>query len=518
MTHMKKIVSFIILALAIAACAKQTPAPVASGDVVDLRYRVKDVYDLPSSNAQAFTIVVKSTKPWTIKSTHPTWCMIETEEGEAVADSLVHVGKGENTTVKVQYYDNTKLDDRTDTIVIASQHWVGKRVIVNQKGIAYLDVDVAERALDMDKAGSDISFHIKSNQNWSVALADEQSKWLSIKEGATGSCDGTVVLSGPDNSGEMRYGRLDIMDRNGKKMKWQVVVAQDGVQLEPVAIAIYNEDTKKYDLETREDFIPHTCELPVKSNSSWTIAKKNASDSWFTILDNGGTGDASARIQFQQNDGTEIREAMVVLSTVPSQPGAAVVTKEVKLRQAYKTVPTRYYFNDPAVYDLFPDSKNTSNGYINPPQMVSNGMLIVSMCQVKRSKLPFSGSYTFRWIEIDDAARVRMWFYLSSGNTIKFNLKAGNTELSGFNGLHNTTYDTSVKEHEITVENTEAPDGYCHVAFKLDGVEFSSVTTSATSDSGCVWGTSVDTFYMAVDNGGSAVVEWYEYAAPFSWE
>lgn len=516
MSVMKKIINFIILALALIACTKEK-TPVASSDAVDLRYRVKDVYDLPATNAQAFSIVVKSTKPWTLRSTHPTWCMIETEEGEAVPDSLVHVGKGENTTVKVQYYDNLKLDDRTDTIIIASAHWIGKRVIVNQKGIAYLNVDEAERALDMNKSGDEVSFHILSNQKWSVAV-DQDSSWLTIKSGESGENDGVVTVGGPDNSGEMRYGRLNIFDRHGNKMKWQIVITQDGVQLEPVAVEVYNEDTRKYDLELREDFISHTSELPVKSNTSWTIAKKNASDSWFTLLDAGGTKNASARIQFTQNDGTEIREAIVVLSTVPAEAGASVITKEVKLRQAYKTVPVRYYFNTQEVFDLFPDSKNTSNGYVNPPQLVANGMLIVSMCQVKRNSMPFSGCYTFRWTDIDDAARVRMWYYLNSGNTIKFNLKAGSTELSGFNGVHNTTYDTTVKSHEMTVECTEAAGGFCHISFRLDGVEFSAVTTSETTDSGCKWGTSVDTIYMAVDGGGSAVVEWYEYAAPFSWE
>jgi len=516
MTRMKKILSFIMVALAVAACATKE-APTSLDDVVDLRYRVNDVYDLPATNAPVFTIVVKSTKPWTLRSLHPTWCMIETEEGEAVSDSLVRIGKGENTSVKVKYYDNTKLDDRTDTILIASGKWIGKQVLINQKGIAYLDVDMAERELDMAKDGSDVSFHIKSNQDWSVA-PDKDSPWLTVKEGATGSLDGVVTVGAPDNSGEMRYGRLDIFDRKGVKMKWQVVITQDGVQLEPVAVEVYNEDTKKNDLELREDYIAHTFAMPVKSNASWTVVKKSEADTWFTLLDAGGNGDGNVRIQFTQNEGADIREAFIVLTTIPSEPGAATVTKEVKVRQAYKVLPQRYNFTDQEVYDAWPDSKNTSNGYVNPPQMVENGMLIVQNCQVRQRSMAFSGTYTFHWADIDDAARVRMWFYIKDSETIKFNLYQGNTDLSGFTGLTNTTYDTAVKEHEIGFENTPTADGYCHIVFKLDGVEFTSCTTSATNSPSCVWGLGLDQVYMAVDKGGSAVIEWYEYTPPFSWE
>ena len=516
---MKKITSFIVLALAALACAKQAPAPVS--DVVDLRYRVNDVYDLPASNAQAFSIVVKSTKPWTIKSLHPTWCMIETEEGEAVADSLVHVGKGENTTVKIQYYDNTKLDDRTDTIVIASAHWVGKRVIVNQKGIAYLDVDAAERELDMDKAGNDISFHIKSNQNWSVATADEDSKWVTIKEGATGTNDGIVVLGGPDNSGEMRYARLNIFDRNGKKMKWQVVITQDGVQLEPVAVEVYNEDTRQNDYETREDFKSHTSELPVKSNASWTIKKKSEADTWFTLLDEGGIKNASARIQFQQNDSKEIREAFVVLTTIPSEPDAAIVTKEVKLRQAFKADPIHYTFDEEQIATWNVTVKEGK--WTGTPSHVDQGMLLTSPTQIKKSKQSSPGTYTYHWSHIGANANARLW-YVFSGQEICVNLHAGSTETyanGGPAGLKSISYTVDDSAHEVKTEITLGPVikdvQYAHVALSFDGQMIGEFDTNESIMSNCTWGATMD-LYLGVDTADSAILEWMEYLAPFSWE
>lgn len=510
---MKKILSFMAVALAVAACATKE-APVSLDDVVDLRYRVKDVYDLPATDAPSFTIVVKSTKPWTLRSLHPTWCMIETEEGEAVADSLVRIGKGENTTVKVQYYDNTKLDDRTDTILIASGKWIGKRVIVNQKGVAFLDVDMAERELDMAKDGSDVSFHVKSNQNWSV-VPDKDSEWLTIKEGATGSLDGIVTVGAPDNSGEMRYGRLNLFDRHGMKMKWQVVITQDGVQLEPVAFEVYNEDTKKYDLELREEYLAHTFAMPVKSNANWTVVKKTAADTWFTLLDAGGTNDGNVRIQFTQNDGTGIRESFIVLTTVPSEPGAAVVTKEVKVRQANKVLPQRYYLTDE---EVFASWKSSIHGeWVNTPEAVANGMLFVPATQVKKEKMASSGVYTFHWADIGPNANVRMWWYFGDPN-IKFNLKRGNTDISGVSGIPSVAYDTTIP-HDVTIETVQANDGYCTMTFKLDGTVIGSFTSSATTFPELTWGAVITQLYIGSEAGGdNATFEWYEYSAPFSWE
>ena len=78
---------------------------------MDLRYRAGDSYDLPATGAQAFTILVASTDPWTVTSEHPDWCIISEEEGEASDPELVHTGKATPTTIRIQYYDNTSLDD-----------------------------------------------------------------------------------------------------------------------------------------------------------------------------------------------------------------------------------------------------------------------------------------------------------------------------------------------------------------------------------------------------------------------
>ena len=70
--------------------------------IVDLRYRAQDSYDLPAAGARPFTILVASTDPWTVTSEHPDWCIISEEEGDASDPTLVHEGKAEATTIRVQ--------------------------------------------------------------------------------------------------------------------------------------------------------------------------------------------------------------------------------------------------------------------------------------------------------------------------------------------------------------------------------------------------------------------------------
>ena len=145
--------------------------------IVDLRYRAQDAYDLPATGAQAFTILVASTDPWTVTSEHPDWCIISEEEGDASDPDDVHVGKAEATVIRVQYYDNTFLDDREDKITIKSDYWTGKVITVRQKGSAFLTVTEEDLDQEVTKAGGDHFIHIKSNQDWSAKVTDGD--WVS---------------------------------------------------------------------------------------------------------------------------------------------------------------------------------------------------------------------------------------------------------------------------------------------------------------------------------------------------
>ena len=276
---MKQIFHFILtgvtLAVVMAACSQKNEIPKANTDVVDLRYRVESEYHLDATSAKPFNIVVKSSRPWTITSDHPDWCIIEKEEGEAVADTLVHKGQGESTTVKVQYYNNTDLDDRVDKIKIESDGYLGKTVTVYQRGIAYLNVPEAdiEGGIFVLKPAGEFEVHVRSNQKWSAKIlpeGDGQTDWLSIAEGETGELDGTVKVSVKENPGEKRYANIAIYDRHDEE-RAMIKITQDGVQLDPETF------------EIRAGYDQLAVSLNVVSNASWTAEKQSEEDTWYTI-------------------------------------------------------------------------------------------------------------------------------------------------------------------------------------------------------------------------------------------
>ena len=94
---------------------------------VDLRYRVEDSYLLEASNPETISFLVKSTDPWMVYGTAD-WYTITPPSGE---------GDMENTTtVTIVCEENTDLDDRTDTIRIQSDYWIGKEFTITQKGMS----------------------------------------------------------------------------------------------------------------------------------------------------------------------------------------------------------------------------------------------------------------------------------------------------------------------------------------------------------------------------------------------
>ena len=209
---MRKLVYILCAAAALVGlwgCQNKEEPPVKT---VDLRYRVNDSYELPATGAQAFTILVASTDPWTVTSEHPDWCIISEEEGAASDPDDVHAGKAVPTTIRVQYYDNTFLDDRVDKITIKSDYWVGKVVTVTQKGSAFLTVPEEDLNQEVEKAGGQFVIHVSSNQDWSSRVTDGD--WVSISEGASGTGTGTITVDAADNAAELRYAEVTVFDRH----------------------------------------------------------------------------------------------------------------------------------------------------------------------------------------------------------------------------------------------------------------------------------------------------------------
>ena len=510
---MKKILYIITFGLfllaGLTACEqKEDPQPL---ETVDLRYLAKDNYDLDAVSPKAFTIVVKSTKPWTIKSDHPDWCIIDMEEGEAVPDSLVHVGKGENTNVTVQYYDNTQLDDRTDYIEIASFGFIGKRVVVKQRGIAYLNVPEAdiEEGLILSKSGEDVSIHVNSNQDWSAKVLSGE--WLKIVSGETGSLNGEVVLRAGENAGEKRYSSVGIYDRHGEE-RALISITQDGVQLDPESF------------EIRAGYDQLTASLSVVSNTKWSAKKSSESDTWFDIVNpDGHDGDDVLNLTFQDNSaGKAVRSSVIVLTT-EAKEGSTPAEKIIAVKQAFPVVPERIYFNDDTM-------TNWSVDWDHAPVWTEGvGTLFLATSRLHNSHMPF-GNYTFRWSGIQNGARVRHWFCFSDGVELKVDVRIASSKISfDFNKASTgdkpsldayTSVDFS-QPIEVTYKFDPGSGDYCHVTYLYNGTPMGSFDTSADILPTVKWDSEVN-MYVGVaqesGTGGSAVLEWVDYTAPIKWE
>jgi len=476
---------------------------------VDLRYRVADSYDLPASGAQSFTIMVASTEPWTIKSAHPDWCIIEVEEGEASDPEAVHTGKAEAVSTKVQYYDNTDLDDRTDIIEIKSDYWVGKTVTVRQKGIAFLTVPEEDLEQDVPKAGGDFVFHVESNQDWSAKVTSGD--WVTVKEGATGNGTGTVTVTAAENPSEMRYAEVTVYDRHDEAMA-TIKFTQDGVQLVPAAE------------EIRAGFDQLSGELGVESNTKWTVEKASESDDWFTIDTPSGEGNGTIRLTLTKNEGTSMRKASIILKNVVANEGDYQAEKEIVVKQAYEINPQRFVLNDD-------EMSHWSSDWANTPVYTQNvGTLFTAKARLNRS-MDF-GTYTFYWSSLSDKARVRHWFCFDDGVEIKADIRPGsgkvsfdfNAASSGTSGKPSLSSFTDVdfsKPVALTCKFDPSGAGYCHVTLLVNGVEAGSFDTSDEVLHPVKWGSDINMYIGVQDegsDGASAVCEWYEYTAPMSWD
>ena len=488
----------------LAACGTNNPEP-QTLPTVDLRYRVADSYDLDAVNPKSFMIVVKSTEPWTITSDHPDWCIIEQEDGEAVDAELVHVGQGENTNVKVQYYDNTELDDRTDYITIASKGFVGKKVTIRQKGIAYLRVPDEEQAFDVPKAGGNIVFNVISNQTWSAEIIEMDGDWLSITDGATGALNGTVTLTAVENSGWKRYAAVAVYDRHGEE-RAIVKITQDGVQLDPEME------------ELHINFDQTAATIEVVANTKWEAV---TGDEWFTI-DNptGHDGNGTLNLSVTSNAaGASIRKGEITFKTIPANPGDASAEKTIVVKQAYPLTPTRVEMNNDEI-SLWKSDKGENPTFESG---VGTTFFQGPLGYARLNRSMKDGSYAFHWKTFSADVRVRHWFCYSDGQEIKFDLKAdGSTSISFNNGSSNKpTESGSLSGIDMTTDHIMSyvfsQEGeYCHVSLQVDGVEALGFSSSATVMNMVKWGTSIN-MYIGVETG-SAILDWYEYTPPFSWD
>ena len=512
---MKKIV-YIFCAAAVLlgtlqGCQKKAEEAVKT---VDLRYRANDSYDLPATGAQSFTILVASTDPWTVTSEHPDWCIISEEEGEASNPELVHTGKATPTTIRVQYYDNTFLDDRTDKITIQSDYWVGKVITVNQKGIAFLTIPEADLDLSVEKAGGDYYIHIDSNQDWSSKVT--AGEWISITEGATGHGVGTVTVAAETNAKELRYAEVTVYDRHEEAVA-AIQFTQDGVQLVPAGE------------ELRAGYDQLTGELEITSNTKWVVAKASEDDSWFSIENPTGEGSGKIRLTFTQNDTESLRKAEITVKNVIDNPEDFQVEKTIVVKQAYKIDPVKVMVDNDELALWKSDWSNA------PVYTKGVGSLFVSKSRLNRS-MAF-GSYTFHWSDFKANAegkgpRTRHWFCFNESCEIKADIRPADSKVSfefnvaGDGNKPSVDAFTDVdftQPVELTCKFDPSGAEHCQVTFLVNGKVAGSFSSSENLMRTVKWGANIN-MYIGVgeseggDAGSSAVCEWYEYIAPMNWE
>lgn len=482
-------------------CVQKTEEPLKS---VDLRYRADDSYMLDATDAKPFSIVVTSTEDWEVFSEHPDWCIIDEEEGKASDPELVHVGKGEKTTVHVQYYDNPDLDDRTDKLTIKSDFWIGKTITVIQKGIAFLSIPEEEKEFDIVKAGGEIDIHVNSNQNWTARLMD--GSWLVLDEGESGNGNGIIKLTAQNNPGEKRYGSLKIFDRHDEEMV-TVNFTQDGVQLDPASF------------EIRAGYDQLSASLDVVSNTNWIVVKDNDADTWYSFDKASFEGNGTVNLTLTENTGTGLRVGNIILRSVNPDPEGYVAEKIITVKQAHKVKPVRYIIDNDVI-------SSWKSDWINTPVYTKNvGTLFTSQARLNKSGMPF-GTYTFRWSAIDPACRVRLWLCFDDSQEIKYNIAAADGKMKmDFNcgmstkpTLPSSSYPVDITQPvEMTVKMDPSGAEHCHVTFLVNGEVAGEFDSSDAVMNMVKWGVDIN-MYFGVDTGGSAVCEWYEYTAPVNWD
>lgn len=514
---MKKLIyifcAFIALVPGLWSCQFKGEEPVKT---VDLRYRAESEYNLDALGAKAFTIVVTSSSPWSVTSEHPDWCIISEEAGAASPADSVLVGRGEKTSIRVQYYDNLGLDDRTDKITIASDYWVGKVITVNQKGIAFLTVPDEDLDISVAKAGGDITFRVSANQPWSTAVSE--GSWISIADGAVGEGEGTVTVKAEENASELRYAQVTVFDRNKVPMVY-VKFTQDGVQLVPAGT------------EIRASYDQLTASMDIAANAKWQVVKGPDEADWITIDTPTGEGNGTIRLSLTQNDRDAIRKSSVLVRNVSSNPDDPVVEKEIVVKQAYKVEPTRYIMNDDELAKWTSDWANT------PVYVKDAGLRFDSKARLNNS-MPF-GTYTFRWSSIDPGARIRHWFCFDEGCELKFDIRPADAKvsfdfnaagdgnkpsLSAFTDVDFTKpveitykFDRSGKTGTYMKGSEELSVEWCHVTYYVNGVQAGSFDTAPDMLRSVYFGAKIN-MYIGVQDTGSALCEWYDYTAPIDWD
>ncbi len=449
---------------------------------VDLRYKAQDEYNISAANPDPIIVQVKSTDPWEVYSQHSDWCTIEPETGDDTSKTY---------DVTIRYGNNNELDDRTDTLVIKSDYWIGKWITVYQKGTAYLSLEDHEGFI-LDKEGSSYAFKVLSNQNWSAKVTEGES-WLSIADGQTGTLNGTVTVTAISNKGAKRYGTVTVYDRHGVE-RATVNCTQDGAQLDPETELIH----ASYE---QQAYI-----VPVVSNAEWTVIKDDEDIDWYSFAQTTFNGSTNLIINLQENQGTAVRKASFTIMTKEVE-GIESVKKTIVLKQAFNQLPAIYEFDEAEI------SKWSANG---TAPVVVNGNDASFAAKGGNSRMLrgnfVPGYYEFRLKSMEPTAH-SIIFVTYDEKEIRYHMSAASkqTDISTtpWNDLHQVSFDPTVP-HSLGVNITKGDNGMANFEWILDGKVIGSVKNFASYDKPA-------TIYVGANQTGTVVYDWWSYTATLDW-
>lgn len=449
---------------------------------VDLRYAAQDEYSITATSPEPIVIQVKSTAPWEVYSQHDGWCSIEPETGDDV-DRIYDV--------TIRYTDNNELDDRTDTITVKSDYWIGKWITVKQKGTAFLNLEGHEGRI-LPKEGGSFAFKVLSNQDWTAAVTDGHG-WLSVTAGASGSINGEIVVAAIPNEGAKRYGTVTVYDRNGKECA-TVACTQDGIQLDPATELIHAE------------YKAYQYRLDVTSNTEWIVTKDDADIDWYSFDQTTFNGSVILLINLQENESTSIRQASFTIATKAVE-GEESVVKTIVLKQAFNPAPTVYEFDKAEVAKWSPSGT---------APVVINGNDVSFTASAGNSRMVRSnfvpGYYEFRLKSMEPTAH-SIIFVAYGEKEIRYHMSAANkqTDISTtpWNDLNNVSFDPT-QPHSLGINITKGDNGMANFDWMLDGVIIGSVKNFTSFDQPA-------DIFVGANQTGTVVYDWWSYTSLLDW-
>ncbi len=461
---------------------------------VDLRFEVDDEYNITHTAPEAIVFRVRSSEEWEVFSNNPEWSTITPSTGEG--DPVYDPDKDYNVTV--QYNNNTHLDDRVDTLNIKSDYWVGKRVIVTQKGIAYLNVDLAPLTV-IAKSGGETSFAVNSNQDWTSKVTEGDS-WLSIKSSPSGSFDGEITVESGNNFGERRTGIVSLYDRHGVERQ-RVEVVQDGFVLD-----ISSESIRAY-------HEAQTITIPIESNGDWFVVKEQETVSWYEFETTNFSGNSELKIILGANEGSSTRKAKIIVSSMVVE-GIEPVVKEITIRQAYLPTTTRNEFT-PEFFSTF----RLQNGSM--ANMTASGTVATfkgGFNRIAKDNVPL-GRYTFSVKATSSGGQPNILFYEAAQHIQLTLLGSGVATFTGTNGISipQQNFDKEAT-HTIGLEYSEnLENGLCNIEWFLNGVSAGKYIANPDSGFRRPWGEPVGMLIFGNTGSGDAEYHWMEYTPAINW-